>query len=120
LCAAPLGANAQSELTWNRALIVTAEEIVPEGMVWKVSNYFPSCAMQLNNTDSSRDFTMTINGNTTYLYGIDTAYAIFNGSPALYGYSGGLPGNDFWLPAGTTLAPGNCVWGISVVEFSIQ
>jgi hypothetical protein len=111
---------AQTELSWSRALIVTAEEIVPAGKVWKITNYLPSCALQLNNSDSSRDFTMIVNGNVTYLYGIDTAYSIFNGNPTTYGYSGGLSSSDFWIPEGTVLAPGNCVWGLSIVEFSVQ
>jgi hypothetical protein len=117
-------AFAQGNLQFNQVKLVTAQETVPVGKVWKVESVIYNIA----------------EGSTTYQTGnygnctssdYNSAAIIVAGTPTKVGqgtsplgYSSGSYVHSYtilpiWLPAGTTLSGGICLNKISVIEFNI-
>jgi hypothetical protein len=117
-------AFAQGNLQFNQVKLVTAQETVPVGKVWKVESVIYNIA----------------EGSTTYQTGnygncntndYNSAAIIVAGTPTKVGqgtsplgYSSGGYVHSYtilpiWLPAGTTLSGGICLNKISVIEFNI-
>jgi hypothetical protein len=117
-------AFAQGNLQFNQVKLVTAQETVPVGKVWKVESVIYNIA----------------EGSTTYQTGnygnctssdYNSAAIVVAGTPTKVGqgtsplaYSNGAYVHSYtilpiWLPAGTTLSGGICLNKISVIEFNI-
>ncbi|MCF8329893.1 MAG: hypothetical protein K9I37_06110 [Crocinitomicaceae bacterium] len=117
-------AFSQGNLQFNQVKLVTAQETVPVGKVWKVESVIYNIA----------------EGSTTYQTGnygnctssdYNSAAIIVAGTPTKVGqgttplaYSSGAYVHSYtilpiWLPAGTTLSGGICLNKISVIEFNI-
>jgi hypothetical protein len=117
-------AFAQGNLQFNQVKLVTAQETVPVGKVWKVESVIYNIA----------------EGSTTYQTGnygnctssdYNSAAIVVAGTPTKVGqgtsplgYSSGSYVHSYtilpiWLPAGTTLSGGICLNKISVIEFNI-
>lgn len=117
-------AFAQGNLQFNQVKLVTAQETVPAGKVWKVESVIYNIP----------------EGSTTYQTGnlgscsandYNSAAIIVAGTPTKVGqgtsplaYSNGAYVHSYtilpiWLPAGTTLSGGICLNKISVIEFNI-
>lgn len=115
-------------LEFSRAIMLTASDNVPTGKVWKVISVgsnsaqnlsIPSsCATNYNSTQIS------VGGITTH---VSARYGA-NGSGCYSSYSAGasisttgdLTQLPFWIPEGTSLAPGAGAGFISVIEFTVN
>jgi hypothetical protein len=106
---------AQGNLQFNQVKLVTVQETIPAGKVWKITGILPSYG-----------YRYTSGGTSPYEYGI-----LVNGNQRIIGHGSYLNtsynspfsaqsfGGDLWLPAGTNLAVGSNVGEISVIEFNI-
>lgn len=126
--------QAQNTLEYSQAKIVTAEETVPAGKVWKVVSVFSSTNMvPLGGTTSassavydklSTEKSILIGGNEVFISGRRVTYAAYS----LYSNGHGKSASEsfgqytempLWVPSGTTLAQGANCNGISVIEFNV-
>lgn len=123
----------QGNLQFNQVKLVSTQETVPTGKVWKVES-----AAYGGGT------TFVVGLSTSQTYGYNNNYALTLQSPIIwaimqynvnsypnYIISLGAPGNTvptssssylnfpFWLPAGTTLAASTNMRYLSVIEFNI-
>ena len=117
--------SAQGNMQFSQVKIVTAQETVPVGKIWKVesviynvpenqsgfqsSNYNASC-----NISYYRSTAITINGIFTKAGNV-TEPASYSSGDYTHSYTK-LP---LWLPAGSTLSGGPCLNQISILEFNI-
>ena len=114
--------HAQS-LQFNQVKLVTSQETVPAGKVWKVESVIfsiPATTMPLANSGSNscsagqyQNQAIEVDGVFTKLGGAGNS--AYNGYTGYY-YGTRLP---IWLPAGATLSGGPCLNKISVIEFTI-
>jgi hypothetical protein len=130
------GLTAQSTLEFNQVKLITTEQTVPDGYVWKVESVLGNAttvATNVNSSSSTPDLPAThaivINSNTVAIaaqLAMSTNYNTGGGNSAsslvrTITYSKEtcttLP---IWLPAGATLASGSNVSGISVIEFAVN
>ncbi len=128
-------------LQFSQAILLTQSQSVPAGKVWKVTNMLPSTPITSSaggtssGQSSSTEQTISVNGNTVYL---GSSHAQYSGAIVTISDRGGssagngtrpmsaamsssqvLLNGALWFPAGTTLAPGNGLYGISVLEFTV-
>lgn len=128
-------------LQFSQVILLTQSQSVPAGKVWKVTNMLPSTALTSSaggtssGQSSSTEQTISVNGNTVYL---GSSHARYSGAIVSISDRGGssagtgsrpmaaamsssqvLLNGALWFPAGTTLAPGNGLYGISVLEFTV-
>ena len=105
-------AFSQGNLQFNQVKLVSTQETVPAGKVWKVESAIfqgGSNFQIVMYTYGSMSY--SINGNACYIAttGVNT--------------SSNMPVHDnafpFWLPAGATLAAGTNMRYLSVLEFNI-
>ena len=95
-----IAAKVQSQtLQFSQVLLVSSTQTVPANKVWKVESPLPSWG------GGSTTNTITIDGNLV---------VVAIGGSAISGIS--FP---IWLPAGTTLAGGQNIPRISVIEFTV-
>jgi hypothetical protein len=92
-------------LQFSQVLLVSTTQTVPPNKVWKVQSFFP--AQSFNG------------GNNNTL-----AFLTLNSVPSYVGQTRSDAGMSYiqlpaWLPAGTTLAAGQNIISISVVEFTV-
>jgi hypothetical protein len=97
-------ANSQT-LQFSRVLLVSTTQTVPANKIWKIESFFPSQNFDLGNNNSSA--WLSIN-NTSCFIGQHRSDAGMSFMP--------LPA---WIPAGTTLAAGQNISSISVIEFTV-
>ena len=104
------------DLQFNQVILVSEQMTIPEGMAWKITNVLPE-----EDFDDGRLGIIVNNFNITVAYSISS-----NGQTSSSGnfsnnhnYYNGLSG-PYWLPQGTTVAPGENTKFISVIEFNTQ
>ena len=133
LCFFTLGASyAQGNLQFNQAKLVSTQETVPVGKVWKLENYLPNIALANDlyrpsnqaTAGGLRNFIILVNAIPIYLQtnisrevGRDDAYWNQQGYAAAAQFK--VLDAPMWFPAGTTLAASTNVGFISVLEFNI-
>ena len=90
--------------------LVSTSQTVPANKKWKISSVLPSSPISASNV-----YTIGINGQTAYIGGVAIGQT---------GSTGGVFNNqyftlkgDIWLPAGSVLASGSSILGISVLEY---
>ena len=107
---------AQGNLQFNQVKLVTVQETIPVGKVWKVTGILPSSGFRYTSSSSTPpyEYGLLVNG---------IQRIIGHGSYVNGYYSSGFTaqsfGGDLWLPGGTTLAAGSNVGEISIIEFNI-
>jgi hypothetical protein len=117
------GFLAQGNLQFNQVKLVTNQETVPAGKVWKIESV-------IYNIPETASGYQSTNGGCSYAYYESTAIVV-GGTPTKVG-QGTLPASysnlaythsytmlPLWIPAGTTLSGGTCLNKISVIEFNI-
>jgi hypothetical protein len=137
LMALPLTRVLAQNLSYSRVLLVDAQVTVPSGKVWKVSNILPSERLTSTATavatttsvsaSAATEQVITVNGNSIYIATSNAAsrWNVSSISSSVAGYAmtssaSNILGSPIWLPAGTTLAAGNGVQYVSVIEFTEQ
>jgi hypothetical protein len=68
---------------------------------------------------STLNFSISINNSQIFVAGAFHSYQANAGGVTQTGYSANLVFQPLWLPAGTTLAAGTNVFGVSVIEFTV-
>jgi hypothetical protein len=113
--------NAQGNLQFNQVKLVSVAETVPVGKVWKVENILPSVRPTTTSwSNSTLDFTILVNGQTVYYLSAESKGSLYgNGQTGITSMAAGIGGSPLWLPAGTSLAVGQNILSINVVEFNI-
>lgn len=115
-------AQAQGSLQFNRVVLVTSQQTVPAGKVWKVesvvipiSSTGPSYASSGSASCGSSFFRNSI----FRVNGVETRAG--NGSMPIAntGYEANYTPLPIWLPSGATLDGGPCNIQVSVIEFNI-
>ena len=101
-------------LQFSQVLLVSTTQTVPANKVWKVEGFMPSQSL-IAPWQSTVNFSITINNSQIFVAG---AYQRESGNSG-YAYSANLVFQPLWLPAGTTLAAGTNVFGVSVIEFTV-
>jgi len=102
--------SAQKTLEFNQVKLITTQETVPVGKVWKIEN-IGSPVYYYVSTGSNSTPSIKINGNHIYLVKIRTTQnQSYFGTQSYF-----FP---IWLPANTSLAAGNNINFISVIEFN--
>jgi len=93
-------------LQFSRVLLVTTTQTVPQNKVWKIETVFPDANFS-SNGGVGPSAQLVINNNV--------------GNVGHQRYDAGMSFMPFpaWLPSGTTLAPGQYVHWISVIEFTV-
>ncbi len=120
---APRFIFAQGNLQFNQVKLVTNQETVPAGKVWKVESV-------IYNIPQNASSYQTSPGGCAHFYYENSAIVV-DGVPTKVGqgtvglgYSNGNYTHSYtvlpiWLPAGATLSGGTCLNKISVIEFNI-
>jgi len=113
--------KAQGNLQFNQVKLVSVAETVPVGKVWKVENILPSVRPTTTSwSNSTLDFTILVNGQTVYYLSAESKGSLIgNGLTGITSMAAGIGGSPLWLPAGTSLAVGQNILSINVVEFNI-
>ena len=103
----------QGNLQFNQVKLVSSQETVPVGKVWKVESVCYSAGPTIFiQSYIYASMSYAINGNVLYIATItDTEYR----------YNNPVKDNTFpfWLPAGSTLSAGTNMKYLSIIEFSI-
>ncbi len=110
-----LSSFSQGNLQFNQVKLISAQETVPSGKVWKVeSALFAGGAPFQVTTYTQGSMSYLTNGTTCIIANsINGASSTNNNSPVS---ENAFP---FWLPAGSTLASGTNMRYLSVIEFNI-
>jgi len=96
-------------LQFSQVLLVSSNtQTVPAGKVWKVENILASSSLVVNN--SIKNFTITVDNTSIFVAG-----AVEYAGPS----SANQLVQPIWLPAGSTLAAGQNVFRVSVIEFNV-
>lgn len=114
--------NAQS-LAFSQVILLTSQQIVPQGKVWKLEN----CAGPRTTVGSytsnvfPADHTFSINGTTVSASKMDNLVGAPNGSYGVIATSGmsSVTGFPLWFPAGTTVDIGTNLSFLSIIEFTV-
>jgi hypothetical protein len=118
------GFLAQGNLQFNQVKLVTNQETVPVGKVWKVESV-------IYNIPSGSNTYQTGNYGDCSASDYNKSAIVVDGYPTKVGqgttplgYSSGTYTHTYtilplWLPAGATLSGGTCLNKISVIEFNI-
>ena len=107
-------------LEFSQVKLVSTQETVPIGKVWKITNILPaSTASGSSSSSSSGAVEIIINSIDIRLKAKDYYNQTnANYTPTLSSWT--ILSGAIWLPSGTTLSKGtNCEY-ISVIEFSTQ
>ncbi len=116
-------AGAQGTLEFSRVLLVSSQQTVPAGTVWKMTNYLPNNAPANTNISISGFGAtnyyarlMRVNGTDVFADHVFMQYSSTVQYPAS---SSLMSGGPIWLPAGTTLSASTGIFAISVIEFNV-
>lgn len=114
----------QGNLQFNQVKLVTAQETVPVGKVWKVESVIYAIPDDQSGAQSSagascgvanfRSTSIEVDGVTTKV-GSGTNTASYSNLAYTHSYTI-LP---LWLPAGATLSGGPCLNKVSIIEFNV-
>lgn len=114
----------QGNLQFNQVKLVTNQETVPSGKVWKVESVIYNIPQNATTyqTGSGACGPNFYENAAIVIDGVPTK--VGQGTTPL-GYSSGNYTHSYtilplWLPAGATLSGGTCLNKISVIEFNIQ
>jgi len=141
LCSLVCSGTSAQTLQFSQAILLTSSQTVPAGKVWKISNMLPSTPLtsgvsgSTSNVSNQTEQLIVINGNTVYLGSSHADYSVSilsitdrGGSTVGTGTrpvatanasSQTLLNGAIWLPAGTSVAPGTGVYGLSILEFTV-
>jgi hypothetical protein len=125
VCVAGTATDVMSQsLQFSQVKLVTVQETVPQGTVWKVESVIYSIQLDQSapqystatncNIYSYRSVAIMVNSIPTKV-GSGTQPASYSHVEYMHSYTK-LP---FWLPAGSTLSGGPCNNQVSVIEFNI-
>lgn len=106
---------AQSNLQYNQAKLISTNDTVPAGKVWKVEGVIYSSIITSAYDNWSIVDKIFINSASVVI----RKSSVYNNGP--YGLSNSIIWEQqfpLWMPAGTTLAPSDGVLYINVVEFN--
>ena len=106
-------------LQFSQVLLVSTTQTVPANKVWKVEGFMPTQSL-IAPWQNTVNFSISINNSQIFVGGAFHSHTT-NGSGGVSqtGYSANLVFQPLWLPAGTTLAAGTNVFGVSVIEFTV-
>ena len=106
-------------LQFSQVLLVSTTQTVPANKVWKVEGFMPSQSL-IAPWGSTVNFSITVNNSQIFVAGEFHSHTTNgSGGVAQTGYTASLDFQPLWLPAGTTLAAGTNVFGVSVIEFNV-
>jgi hypothetical protein len=116
--------KAQGNLQFNQVKLVTNQETVPVGKVWKVESviyYIPEDQSGAQSSASTSCGSATFRSTSLVIDGVATK--VGNGTQtAAYSnlnYTHSYTMLPIWLPSGSTLSGGPCLNKVSVIEFNI-
>jgi len=102
----PVASKLQSQtLQFSQVLLISTVQTVPANKVWKIESFFPSQNFNVGNNHSTAFITID---NVSCYIGQTRSDAGMSYMP--------LPA---WIPAGTTVAAGQNIISISVIEFTV-
>lgn len=111
-------------LEFSQVKLVSAEETVPSGKVWKIENILPTTRLTSTAGTGSSIATAT----TTQSFKVDGTiiyYATSDSRGTKYGNETGFTSSAFslsgpiWLPEGTKLEVATGIYALSVIEFTV-
>jgi hypothetical protein len=106
-------------LQFSQVLLVSTVQTVPANKVWKVEGFMPSQSL-IAPWQNTVNFSLLVNNSQIFVAGAFHSHTTNgSGGVAQAGYAASLTFQPLWLPAGTTLAAGTNVFGISVIEFTV-
>lgn len=106
-------------LQFSQVLLVSTVQTVPANKVWKVEGFMPSQSL-IAPWQNTVNFSILVNNSQIFVAGAFHSHTTNgSGGVAQAGYSANLTFQPLWLPAGTTLAAGTNVFGVSVIEFTV-
>jgi hypothetical protein len=115
-------------LQFNQVKLVSTQETVPAGKVWKVESVLSTSTLAANNNSAASVNTVSldiqVNGTSITVerssVGIASQTSSSGVMRAYWGYaSAGVTRLPFWLPAGSTLAASTNAMAVSVLEFNV-
>lgn len=111
----------QGNLQFNQVKLVSSQETVPAGKVWKIENILPSVRPTTTSWGNATvDFIININNQAVYYLSSESKGNLYgNGTTGIAAITAGIGNSPLWIPAGTLLSAGTNVFSISVIEFNI-
>jgi hypothetical protein len=112
-CGLAFSVQSQS-LTYNKVILLTALDTVPQGKVWKVVSVLPNNTWLAASSNSwySNSLAVSVNDMNVILA------STINNPGYRTGYSTNPDLLPIWLPAGTTLEPSTNCGSLSIIEFT--
>ncbi len=114
---------AQGNLQFNQVKLVSTQETVPAGKVWKVESVIYNIAPTATGYQSGAGSCSSNSYESTAIEVAGVPTKVGQGTqPASYSnlvYTHSYTILPLWLPAGTNLSGGTCLNKISVIEFNI-
>jgi hypothetical protein len=120
LMACALGGMAWGQtLQFSQVLLVSSNtQTVPAGKVWKVENILASSSLVASGNQTV-NFSITVDNSQVFVAGANSQVNVYNqGVQSMSSTSNQLV-QPIWLPAGSTLAAGQNVFRVSVIEFTV-
>lgn len=106
-------------LQFSQVLLVSSNtQTVPAGKVWKVENILASSSLVASGNQTV-NFSISVDNSQVFVAGANSQVNVYNqGVQSMSSTSNQLV-QPIWLPAGSTLAAGQNVFRVSVIEFNI-
>jgi len=106
-------------LQFSQVLLVSSNtQTVPAGKVWKVENILASSSLVASGNQTV-NFSIAVDNSQVFVAGANSQVNVYNqGVQSMSSTSNQLV-QPIWLPAGSTLAAGQNVFRISVIEFTV-
>jgi hypothetical protein len=106
-------------LQFSQVLLVSSNtQTVPAGKVWKVENILASSSLVASGNQTV-NFSITVDNTQVFVAGANSQVNVYNqGIQSMSSTSNQLV-QPIWLPAGSTLAAGQNVFRVSVIEFTV-
>jgi|694.fasta_scaffold69723_1 hypothetical protein len=106
-------------LQFSQILLVSSNtQTVPAGKVWKVENILASSSLVASGNQTV-NFSISVDNSQVFVAGANSQVNVYNqGVQSMSSTSNQLV-QPIWLPAGSTLAAGQNVFRVSVIEFNV-
>jgi len=106
-------------LQFSQVLLVSSNtQTVPAGKVWKVENILASSSLVASGNQTV-NFSISVDNSQVFVAGANSQVNVYNqGVQSMSSTSNQLV-RPIWLPAGSTLAAGQNVFRVSVIEFNV-
>ena len=106
-------------LQFSQVLLVSSNtQTVPAGKVWKVENILASSSLVASGNQTV-NFSISVDNSQVFVAGANSQVNVYNqGVQSMSSTSNQLV-QPIWLPAGSTLAAGQNVFRVSVIEFTV-